>query len=297
MDVPALHRLTPFVGEQEVILPDERRLVVDTLAVPYRWICSLDVTFDKPYPKGWKSGFARGSGLLIGPRHVLTAAHGIYPDGNRGPKSIVVAPGRNGRRTPLGQFKAVAWTVSSRAFGRFGIARDFDFGIVHLDRDIAGPSYAALGNKPLGYWGSPTHGQGTELRALARDRLVGRRVVVCGYPGDRCGTQPFDLDDPRASCSKDDQATTQWIGNGPAAAPPHAPRLLHHTADTAKGQSGCPVWIKFDDGRRCLVGVHVAPHRVTVVDAKGNTRTEPVRANVAVHLGDEVVRLIQTWLT
>src|SRR5688500_17688635 len=99
MDVPALRHATPF--EQEGIPPDERVLVARTLAVPYRWIGSLVVSVEKPYPKGWTSGFARGSGLLIGPRHVLTAAHGIYSDDGRSPKSIVVAPARNGRRTPL----------------------------------------------------------------------------------------------------------------------------------------------------------------------------------------------------
>jgi V8-like Glu-specific endopeptidase len=297
MDVPALRHATPFVPEQEVIPPDERELVAQTLAVPNRWICSLDVTFEKPYPKGWTSGFARGSGLLIGPRHVLTAAHGIYSDGGKSPKSIVVAPARNGRRTPLGTFKAAAWTVSSRAFGQYGIARDFDFGIVHLDRDIAAPSYAALGNKPLGHWGSPSLGQGTEMGGLARDWLAGKRVFVCGYPGDRCGVKPLDLKDPKASCSKDDQATTQWIGNGLASVPAQRPRLLHHAADTAKGQSGSPVWVKFTDGRRSLVGVHVAPHIMMTADAKGTTKALPVQANEAVHLGDEVARLIRAWLT
>jgi hypothetical protein len=191
----------------------------------------------------------------------------------------------------------VAWTVSSRAFGRFGIDRNHDYGVVVLERDVASPRYATLGNKPLGHWGSTSLGQGTELRAIARDWLTGKHVVVCGYPGDRCGTQPFDLDDPRARCSKDDQATTQWIGHGPASAPRQSPRLLHHTADTAKGQSGSPVWIKFTDGRRFLIGVHVAPYVVTVVDAAGTARTQPVQANVAVHLSDEALRLIRDWLT
>jgi V8-like Glu-specific endopeptidase len=297
LDEEVLPRLTPFVAEEEVIGPDERQLVAETLGVPNRWICSLDVTYGKPYPKGWTSGLARGSGGIVGPRPVLPAANGIYADGGTSPKSIVVAPARNGPRTPLGTFKAVAWTVSSRAFAKQGIARDFDFGIVHLDHDIATPPYKALGNKPLGYWGSPSLGHGTELGGPARDRLAGKRLTVCGYPGDRCGTQPLDLKDPKASCSKDDQATTQWISNGLATLPDRRPRLFHHTADTAKGQSGSPVWIRYPEGRRCLVGLHVAPHVVLSVDATGTTKALPVQANEAVHLSDEVVRLIRAWLT
>jgi V8-like Glu-specific endopeptidase len=282
--------------EQEVIQPDRRQLVTNTLAIPYRWICSLDVTFDRPYPKGWRDGLGRGSGLLIGPRHVLTAAHGIYPDGATRPASIKVAPARNGRRLPFGSVPAVAWTVSSRAFAKYGIDPNHDYGIVVLDRDIAGQSHAALGNQPLGFWGSERLGAGTALRALSRDWLEGKHMVVCGYPGDRCGTQPHDLDDPRARCDKADHATTQWIDNGIASVPADRPRLFHHTADTAKGQSGAPVWIKFTDGRRFLIGVHVMPNVVTSVDAKGKQRREPITANVAVHLSDEVLRLVRDWL-
>ena len=59
-------------ADSEIIEPDERRLVNNTLAVPYRWICSLDVTYAK------RNTLSRGTGLLIGPLHVLTAAHNIY---------------------------------------------------------------------------------------------------------------------------------------------------------------------------------------------------------------------------
>jgi hypothetical protein len=86
---------------------DERQRVDDTWAVPYRWVCSLDVT--------WPDGmFGRGSGTLIGPRQVLTAAHCIYRrEDAAAPSSIYAAPARNGRTDPVGRFKAVAYSVSS----------------------------------------------------------------------------------------------------------------------------------------------------------------------------------------
>ena len=274
--------------EQERIGDDDRTHVAGTLAVPYRWICSLDVTFDPPYPRGWSSGFARGSGLLVGPRQVLTAAHTIYPDGQTRPASVFVAPGRNGRRDPFGRVKAVAYSVSSNAFGRFGIAREHDYAIVTLERDIAHERRAVLGDQPLGHWGHDRLGQGTVLRALGRDFLLGKRVIVCGYPGDRCGTAVYDP--ASRTCDKADQATTQWIHNGVVSHMPRSTRLLLHTADTAKGQSGSPVWIKFTNGRRYLVGVHVDAHRVTVDDKVR------VDHNIAVHLSDHVLAMVRSWI-
>jgi V8-like Glu-specific endopeptidase len=271
---------------REVIPPDDdRQLVSDTTAVPYRWICSLDVTFDRPYPRGRRGGFMRGSGLLVGPRHVLTAAHNIYPDGEKRPTSIYVAPGRTGRRDPFGRVKAVATSVASEAFGTGAIVRAHDYAIVTLEHDISSTRQDALGGRPLGHWGSQVLGQGTVLRVLRRDFLAGKPVTVCGYPGDRCGTERYDPNDH--TCDKADQATTQWVHNGLASTPHGWTRLLRHTADTGRGQSGSPVWIRFRDNRRYLVGIHVA--------ADAPVKSE-VTHNVAVHLSDHVLATVRSWM-
>lgn len=74
---------------------DERQRIHDTSAVPYRWVCSLDVT----WPGNDDARFGPGSGVLVGPRQVLTAGHCIYRtrDAAR-PASVDVASGRNGWR-------------------------------------------------------------------------------------------------------------------------------------------------------------------------------------------------------
>ncbi len=274
--------LSPFVQDREVILRDERQLVPDTLAVPYRWICSLDVRHPgRP--------LARGSGVLIGPRQVLTAAHNLYRPDGASPSSVHVAPARNGRSTPFGRTKAVAFSVTSTFLTGSRIGGRFDFAVVTLERDVSTLTHRALGGRPLGYWGHPTHGHGTVVRPLASTFLTGKRVVVCGYPGDWCGRGRLD---PARGCSEEDQATVPLVHNGSASFPAGLPGVLLHTADTHQGQSGSPVWIRFSNGSRYLVGVHVDAHRV--VDA-GTGRQRPVTANRAVHLTADVLQVVRQW--
>lgn len=273
---------SPFAPEQEVITPDGRRQVRDPLAVPYRWICSLDVMFG--------STLMRGTGVLIGPRHVLTAAHNIYrPDGN-GPSSTYVVPARNGPSEPFGRVRAVAHSVTGAFLRHHRANSRFDFALLTLERDVSRLTHRGLGSTALGYWGHPQLGHGTLLRALPANLLHGKPVVVCGYPGDWCGTARLD---PKTGCSKRDQATVQFSDFGPASFQPGLDGLLLHAADTHPGQSGSPVWIKFTDGSRYLVGVHVGPDRVYDTDTR---RFRPVTANRAVHLTDSVLQVLHEWL-
>ncbi|HEY6745861.1 MAG TPA: trypsin-like peptidase domain-containing protein [Mycobacteriales bacterium] len=265
---------------------DERQLVSNTLAVPYRWVCAVDVTQAD-------GQLFRGSGVLIGPRHVLTAAHVIYAEG-AAPRAVSVAPARNGRTAtsgvvePVGRTKAVAWSVPPEYLAAKRAGSRYDFGLLTLERDVS--ALTMPGDGPLGHWGHPTLAAGTVLRSLEPAFLGGKPVHVCGYPGDWCGRTHLD---PRVGCKARDLGTAQLVHHGLATFPAPMPGLLLHTADTYGGQSGAPVWMEFTDGSRYLVGVHVDKHVIT--DATTG-RPLPVTANKAVHLSADVLALVRSWI-
>jgi len=281
----------PADREAEVIPPDDRRLVTDTLAVPNRWICSIDVI---------RAGnkLNRGTGVLIGPRQVLTAAHVLYEPDGTGPQSVHVAPGRNGRTAtagvfePVGRIKATAYSVPGEFLTGRAVRTNtrYDFALITLEKDASALPVKAQGGAPLGYWGSPANGAKTVLRALDPAFLTGKPVYVCGYPGDWCGRTHLD---PRIGCSADDQATAQLVHYGLATFPVPMPGVLLHTADTFEGQSGAPVWMQFNDGSRFLVGIHTGPN--TVIDG-ATGRQLPVTANKAVHLSADVLQRVRSWM-
>jgi V8-like Glu-specific endopeptidase len=268
--------------DREWIDGDQRQQVMNTLAVPYRWVCSIDIR------RG--NVLSRGTGLLIGARHVLTAAHNIYDQRGARPDTVYVAPARNGRSSPLGRYLVSGFTTTAAFLRNRRTGSRFDFALLTLAKEVGLHTFRVLEDRQLGWWGNPTLGQGTSLQPLRPAFLESKDVVVCGYPGDKCGAQPYD---PATGCSSQDHATTLWSNFGPAHFAPGLDGILLHAADTAKGQSGSPVWIRFRDGSRRLVGVHTMPHRVW--DANTG-KLQVLRHNRSVHLSADVVALIQGWI-
>jgi V8-like Glu-specific endopeptidase len=274
-------------AEEEVIGNDDRAMVADTLKVPNRWICAIDILTENPkwgnYGQPQLLTKSRATGILIGPRHVLTAAHVLGNLGRNaaGPvKGLIISPARNGSNSnnPFGKvtFKSVhvsrPYQVRRRVRqgGRvidIPIQQRDDYALIVLDKDLASSTHSKL-KGVLGYWGQDT--AVAALRRLEPADINGKSVAVIGYPGDTCGKDKWSgskssKEKQIADCwnrRNDEWASTQWRSLGTLDVD-RASTTIFHTADTYEGQSGSPICISVDRTLH-LAGIHTAsdtPHR------------------------------------
>jgi V8-like Glu-specific endopeptidase len=301
-----------------VIGSDDREPQSNTVEEPNRWVCLLDVAsdvWDLKYGAGRveraRSGFSRGlggTGLLISPRHILTAAHVVQQVSDRSsqPESLFVgssaevAPGYNGAfgiaagksfRKPYGSVESGQLQTPSgyMTFGTRSVTTNSfdDFGLVQLAQPIHALSPKQtrrffLNGKwheeertlpALGYWGSTARFQ---IKAVTPADLEGAHVQTIGYPSK----QPDVSTRPR-------KKWMQWLAKGRVDSTlsntANHPFLLFHTADTTDSQSGSPIWTVSGTGDQATFSL------VGIVTAVGR------RCNVAVALTERVLAQVQRW--
>ncbi|MEO1420451.1 MAG: trypsin-like serine protease [Pseudomonadota bacterium] len=215
-----------LVGSREaaekVLGVDDRARVEETELVPWRMICSLTVHSS--------TDSYVGTGVLISPQAVLTAAHNLYALQDLGgwARAVDVSPGRDGPDTPFRTQRAVRFSVLHRWLEAED--READLGVIHL-ADPFDPHPGHFG-----------------VAALRRDTLLERAINIAGYPHELERRQPNGrLIRPLGRFLYHHRDAVQDVSE----------TRIFYGVDTSGGNSGSPAWIQeTKDSPPVLVGIH-----------------------------------------
>ena len=235
---PLLPQSPPVIGSsaakpENVIGVDSRVMVTDTSPVPWRCICHLEVEYEFG-PTGF------GTGFLIGPKSVLTAAHVLDSPARNGTtrrrkaRQVRVIPGRNGTMAPYGFFVSPysdckipeQWLVN----GDDQPDRGWDFAMIAIPETFSTEQRPTA--ERLGYFGLKCFTGSEEAKA---NMLF---VNNAGYPYEA-----------------DKAYGTLWYNAGRVRTVEKT--YIEYMVDTEGGQSGSPVYYyDKESNQRYVIAVH-----------------------------------------
>jgi glutamyl endopeptidase len=204
-------------GDSAVFGDDERVPVLNTQIYPFQSICKIFTSFENGALNG-------GTGAIIGPQTILTAAHNIYDPTLKFGINFTIIPGLNGSSQPYGSFQTNKKTFPEKWIEQFD--QRYDFGAIFLPQPL--PNNLKL--NPIGF---------TSLQDDVLNSKPG--ITICGYPKDKP-----TKDHPLAGRSQ--YSASSVISQV-------TPRTFSYFIDTEEGQSGSPL-LYFDGSDYFACAIH-----------------------------------------
>ena len=201
---------------ESVIGTDDRIRVLDPETMPWRMICSLEIS--------GRTGRGIGTGWFAGPKTIITAGHCVYhPNFGGWADEIKIYPGRYGSNFPFPQNSDFQQPIVSSKFDSVegwvkDLNADYDLAVIHLTEPA--------GNE-TGWFSIAVKDDAT------LDDLL---VNISGYPAD--------LDFGRYQYFAASKIAEVKLNR------------FFYTADTYGGQSGAPVWYQDEADRPVVIGIH-----------------------------------------
>lgn len=291
-ELAILHNSEIF--EEEIIGPDDTRSKIrNVISPPYRWICSIKTRFYSETSN--VSITSEGTGLLIGDRFILTAAHVLHDHfpghGTLTAKSVYVYLGRNGNRKTFGIYRHKSFRYLNN--WKNNLEPRFDFALIKLKGRAPGTRNfpSKTGNRPLGWWGSPSYGYGTVIKGGGKQRFANRKVNLAGYPAKEPRTGRNISGSPTQWISFDSlhQATPNFRGIS-------IREMISYQNDATKSQSGSPIWTyNKESGERNLVAIHRGACKSNNWNGCFKPGSSQASYNLGVHISTSVRNQIQQW--
>lgn len=199
----------------------------------------IDMRFQINKPDEWpyclfgfiEANGCEGSGVLVGPNLVLTAAHVIYDNKTNKEEpldSIYFFPGRNGEQKPFGKVGVKGIVYPTKYQNQAYFPHDQDWAFLILEKDIGNE----IAKKKKSGW--------FQLNALDEKELKNHPISITGYPGEKNRTL-FEIKGKIHEIQKD---------------------VIGYKLDTSSGQSGGGVWTEIE-GEKYLIGVHQGYNELT----------------------------------